>query len=590
MNHYDFARKHFREFKTHGNEIIPTYCPYCNGGSSGDKHTFALNIDKLTFNCKRGSCGVSGTFSKLCRDFGEESDRPRGFEINYRPQKTYKAPKTEVKQSTKAVEEYLKSRGISEATWKRRGVGEDGKGNIAMPYYEGGKLVLMKFRPARTPREGEKKGWREEGGKPVFWGMDLCDPALPLVVVEGEIDALSLDEAKVKNVVSVPSGAEDLTCVDLCWEWLQGFRKIYIWVDNDEPGQKLQRNLINRLGAGRCWVVQGPYKDANEVLQKEGTKGIVNAIKSAVEVPISGLIRLADVKPFDYANAVRVRSGFRGIDQIMGGFIMGELTIWTGINSSGKSSLLGQVMLEAVEQEFAVCAYSGELSAAIFRYWIDLQAAGPNHLIKKMDSIKGKEVASVTPEAVRKIREWYRDRFFLYDSYGAAKDENLLEVFEYAVQRYNCKVFMIDNLMTTCYSGSENDFYRKQSEFIGKVNKFAKAYDVHVHLVAHPRKTTGRLTKMDVAGSGDITNRADNVLSVHRLSPKEKQEMDDPCDAVVEVFKNRFSGTQDVEIQLSFDPDSKRFYMASDKFGGFKSYSWVEEPDAEEARRMFGDD
>lgn len=580
MTPFEFAERHFGQYRVHGNEIIPTYCPYCHGGQNRDKHTFALNAEKLTFNCKRGSCGVSGTFNQLCRDFGEEVIS-RNFELR-RPKKEYKTPTTKVKPATAKVEAYLKLRGFSKSTWERRGVGDDGKGNIAFPYYENGKLVLMKFRPARKVKKGERKGWREKGGKPVFWGMDLCTPDKPLIICEGEGDALALDECGIPNVVSVPSGAEDLTCVDECWDWLEKFKRIIIWVDNDEPGQRLQRNLIKKLGAWRCSVVSAERKDANEVLVLDGKDAVIQAVNNAVEVPVSGLVRLADVRAFDYASTVRVRSGIRGLDSVTGGFMMGQVSVWTGINSSGKSTLLGQIMLEAIDQGFAVCAYSGELPAPVFRYWIDLQAAGPRNIEMRFDSIRGAEVAYPKAEVLPKIREWYRDKFFLHDSFGSTTENNLLEVFEYAARRYDCRVFLIDNLMTTVIGSNDKDFYRKQSEFVGRVMDFAHKHEVHVHLVAHPRKTTGRLTKMDVAGSGDITNRPDNVFGVHRLTPEEQQK--EGCEAMVDIFKNRFSGRQDVSVGLKFIDTCKRFYMASDT--GVRDFSW-NTPTIEEVEKLF---
>lgn len=566
MNPWEFAKAHLGQFKVHGPEIQPVYCPYCQGGKNHDKYSFALNTEKLTWNCKRGSCGRQGHFTQLCKDFGEEADRDplKAFEIKTQPKKIYKQPTTEIKPLHSEVEKYLMRRGFSKPTWERRGVGDDGRGNIAMPYYEDGKLVFMKFRPAKKPGPGEKKGWREEGGKPVFWGMDLCDISKPLVIVEGEMDTLALDEAGIENVVSVPSGAEDLTCVELCWEWLQRFNKYILWSDSDEPGQKLQRNLINRLGAARCWVVVSERKDANEVLVFDGKDKVRELIGQAVEVPISGLIRLADVKAFDYSGALKIRSGIRGLDNVIGGWLLGQVSIWTGVNSSGKSTLLGQVMLNAINQNIPICVFSGELPAPIFRYWIDLQAAGPENLELRHDPIKGSNVPYPKNECTEQIRQWYRDKFFLVDALGSVTQENLFEVFGYAAQRYGAKMFVIDNLMTMA-AGEDKDFYRRQSEFVGKVVDFAHSYEAHVHLVAHPRKAHGRITKMDVAGSGDITNRADNVIGVHRLNEKEKAELN--CDSVVEIFKNRFSGQQDVEIQLNFEDKSKRFCMAGDSDG-----------------------
>lgn len=580
MEPRDLAQRHFREFKTHGNELIPTYCPFCGGGQKGDKHTFALNAESGTYNCKRGSCGVSGSFRQLCEHFGEQI-KPN-YEYRPRPEVKYVPPATRPQPPANKVEAYLQRRGFSKATWERRGVAEH-EGSIAMPYHENGQLVMMKFRPAHKPKQGEKKGWREKGGKPVFWGMDACTVDKPLVICEGEMDALALDECGIPNVVSVPNGAEDLTCVDLCWEWLDKFSKVIIWTDNDEPGIKLQRNLITRLGAWRCYVVVDKRKDANETLLLDGKDAIRHAIRHSVEVPIDGLIRLADVEPFDYSKATRIRSGIAKLDKTIGGWMTSEVSVWTGINSSGKTTLLNQLLIEAVNQQYAVGIYSGEIPAGVLRYWMDLQAAG-THIEKRHDQIRDQKVPYPTPQATKKIREWYRNKVFLYDSFGVASEDKLIEVFTYAARRYGCKMFLIDNLMAMIFGGTERDFYLKQGEFVRKIKAFAKQQDVHIHLVAHPRKVTGRLTKMDVAGSGNITNWADNVFSVHRCTPEEKAETG--SDALLDVFKNRFMGQQDTTIRLRFSEDNKRFYGDGDS--EVVKYTW-DTPTIAEVAKLFGD-
>jgi twinkle protein len=563
MTPEEFSSKYLYPFITKGPEIIAELCPFCHGGDRHDKKTFALNVEKKTYNCKRGSCGAAGTFGQLLEHFGEHKYETR------QQVKHYKAPQTQIRPAPKPVEEYLIKRGFSKATWEKYGVGDDGNGNIAMPYYENGKIVMMKFREARA---GGKKGWREEDGKPVFWGMQFCNPADPLTIVEGEMDLLALVEAGIQNVISMPSGSQDLTCISLCWDWLQKFKRVVIWVDSDEPGQELQRNLIQKLGAWRCFVVNSEWKDANEVLLHEGKDAVFHIWDHAVEVPQAGLIRLADVKSFDYSTSIRVRSGLRGVDQVLGGFMMGQFTVWSGRRASGKSTLLGQVLLDAISQGFAVCAYSGELPSPIFRYWIDIQAAGPENIELVYDQIKDSTVARVRPETVSAIREWYRERFFLYDNFGITTEASMFEVFEYAARRYDCKVFMIDNLMTTMLeSGSESDYWRRQSLFVNRVAEFAQRLDVHVHLVAHPRKANGReLENDDVGGSGDITNRADNVMILNRLD--EPRRIEKGCDSILTVKKNRMNGKQNIDIALLFDGKSRRFYMQSDPIP--KAYGW----------------
>ena len=570
MQPVDFVKKHMKDFKQRGSEAVPVHCPFCGGGERGDKHTFALNLETGAYNCKRGTCNATGNFTQLLKEYGEMSEQ--SFEFRPPPKKEYRKPKTKTSEPSNKVEEYLSKRGISKETWQRRGVAES-SGNIVFPYYQDGEHVMNKFRKPEKYSGNGPKMWREQGGKPVFWGMDDCDPAKPLVIVEGEFDVLALDEAGVDNVVSVPSGAEDLTCIDECWEWLQGFKKIIIWPDADPPGQDMCRKLINKLGAWRCYVVHcEDYKDPNECLYKVGPEETKMLCYAAKEVPISGLVRLADVQAFDWESIVRVRSTIKAINNIIGGYIMGQVSIWTGINASGKSTFLGQELLGAIEQGYSVCAYSGELPGAVFRYWIDLQAAGEGNISQKHDEVMDKEVFYLRKDVAGKVRNWYRDRFFLYDSFGGTEQDDLLKVFEYAAMRYNCKLFLVDNLMTSIFASSEKDYYRKQSNFIGQVIDFAHRHDAHVHVVAHPRKTEGRLSKMDVLGSSEITNRADNVFAMHRALEEERAEHE--CDAILDIFKNRFLGQQGEAISLDFDTKSKRFYMPSNQVMLTYKFGW----------------
>src|SRR5690554_4609003 len=162
----------------------------------------------------------------------------------------YTKPKTKLERITDDASGYLTGRGISKETQKAWKVCADGGGNIVFPYFdEQGQHVFNKFRSTR-----EKKMWRESGTKPILYGMDKCNPEKPLVIVEGEIDCLSLAEAGIKNVTSVPSGTQDLTWLTTCWGFLEKFKKIILWVDNDEPGKELERKLIKKLGEYRCYT------------------------------------------------------------------------------------------------------------------------------------------------------------------------------------------------------------------------------------------------------------------------------------------------------------------------------------------------
>ena len=124
--------------------------------------------------------------------------------------------------------------------------------------------------------------------------------------------------------------------------------------------------------------------------------------------------------------------------------------------------------------------------------------------------------------------------------------------------------------MTAKYDYSSKDnYYVQQSGFVGELVRFAKTYNVHVHLVAHPKKTQGELTKEDIAGTMDITNRADNTFSVNR---DEEAKV-----TTVRILKNRSEGIQNVQVAFNFDIATKRFSPTESDMFKYKKYKWENE-------------
>lgn len=563
MEIQDFAQKYMQPFQVKGDEIIPELCPFCKGGGSKDRKTFALNSITGIYNCKRGSCGKSGTFWQLCQEFGEVAEK-HGRTIEHK-QKTYQKPTTPVTKLTAQAADYLRKRGISDATQAAYKIGCTDRGSIVFRYYDGAEVVLQKFRTL------DKRFACDTGGKPVLFGMDKCDYSKPLYVFEGEIDAMSGHEAGLPNCVSVPMGAENLQWIEECWDWLHRFKEVRLYGDNDAPGQNMIRAVAKRLADLMVFRVAHEHKDANELLMKCGPEAVRKAGERAEEIKPAGLIDLADVKPLDVKKIPSCKSGITEIDKKLGGFIMGDVSIWTGKRGEGKSTLLSQVLLESIETGRKVCAYSGELSADRFQYWTDLQAAGS--LVKQYhDEERGFDVQYVDPCFLHSIHEWYRGKYYLYDNtiIDGSEYKSILNVFEAAARRYGCTVFMVDNLMTCEFKTLDDDnYYRAQSIFVGRLVEFARRFYVHVHLVAHPRKVKpgGGIENDDVAGASEITNRAANVFSVERVTDKAKG-----FDSMLTVLKNRWEGRAGLKIGMNFDQTCKRFYPPSSTNN--RSYGW----------------
>lgn len=586
MTELEFARAYLGDFTTKGDEITPKFCPYCKGGQHGDKHTFSLNTKKHTFKCLRGSCGKQGHFSELLRDFGAQEVPV------YTPpvKRVYQQPRPPKVKAGGAVMEYIRARGITPETAAAFGVGGNDRGEVVFPYYETGQTfqanapVFIKYRPAHKLRQGEAKARREKDTKPVLFGMHLCKPENgTLYLFEGEFDCMAGWQSHGGNCVSVPSGCSDFTWLETCVDFLAGFDHVAVIGDNDEPGRAMVRKLADKLECAVSvpdFALYGGCKDANEVLHRYGAARVCAIMDGIRPAAVLGLINIAEVAPVDLAHLPRTLSGFRALDGMTGGMLFGDLIVWTGKRGEGKSTVLTQTALEAIEQGYNVCAYSGEIPADRFKYALYLQAAGSAHVCEFEDTEAGRVTQYVPKADMQRIDRWLSGRWWLYDNRIAEADEaeSVLRVFEKAYRRYDCRVFLVDNLMVVRTCKRESDFYQAQADFCIRLRKFAERFGVIVHLVVHPRKTGSKaITDNDeIGGLGTITNAACAVFVMRRLSEAEAREND--CDAVLSCTKNRAYG-QLGDVALRFIAKSRRFVQRGEIEKGFAWERIADEPE-----------
>ena len=282
--------------------------------------------------------------------------------------------------------------------------------------------------------------------------------------------------------------------------------------------------------------------------------------------PPDGLVVVSEYRKPKHDKVIL--TGFNKLDRLLGGLVSGQLTVLTGKRSHGKSTFGGQMALNAVNEDKPVCFYSGELCSGMFQNWLMLQAAGERYLNGYVD-VTGAERWQVDAYAERRIKEWLGLKMILYDNTIVKSSERntILERFAKAHDYYGCELFFVDNLMTARYAiDSDRDYYRAQSNFVGQLVDFAMERNVHVVLVAHPRKGDSGDINEDVGGSSDITNRASNVVQITRLSEEKALEMG--YGSVATIAKNRNYG--DIgKIALNFEKGSKRFVCSGmvDRYG-----------------------
>ena len=560
--------------KRKGEELFFKWCPYCHGDGH-DKETFSVNLATGLYKCFRSGCDKHGHFVQLARDFGFPLD------MGDTPKKYRELPQRPLKVKEQAVR-YLEGRGISRAVTERYHISarKDNENVLVFPFYdENHTLCFVKYRKTNFNRERDKnKEWCEKDTMPILFGMDQCQDFQQLVITEGQIDSLSVAEAGVKNAVSVPNGAKGFTWVENCWDWISKFPEVVVFGDCEKGKVTLVDELSRRLRCKLRVVRQEDYlgeKDANAILQKYGPEAVRQAVSNAQVLPVNHVVRLAEVESVDLNDLERIRTGFSNLDRVVDGFFMGQLVLLTGKRGEGKSTLMGQLMAEALNQGYKVLAYSGELPGYQFKRWLDFQLAGPQNVLTTYNVYSDPRY-SLEEDTVQRLNRWYYDNAFLYDNNSLNGDEyeSLLETIEKTIQRYGVKLVCVDNLMTAIDVASADSQYIQQSQFVRSLKQIAVRYNVVVLLVAHPKKTDGKVTDNDaVSGSSDITNRADIVLSYVKNAEGEAPG------GKVFVMKNRMTGKLalgDGAVAMEYEPSSKRIYQAGSS-PSYK-YDWERTP------------
>ncbi|KAK1375660.1 primase-like [Heracleum sosnowskyi] len=280
------------DFTSPGQYIILT-CPKCKGGRSLERSlSFHINQNKdfAMWRCFRMECGWADRVFADCVNQANKLDLSRKTEESLR-----------LEPLSHELTAYFADRMISEEVLQKNSVMQlsTDQDVIAFTYKRNGEIINCKYRNIIN-----KKFWQEKGTEKILYGLDDIKEADEIIIVEGEIDKLSMEQAGLANCVSVPDGApqkvssKELPSPDKdsrftylwnCKDYLDKASKFILATDGDWPGQVLAEELARRLGKERCWLVQWPkkdelccYKDANEVLKNLGAGALRDTIDNAV--------------------------------------------------------------------------------------------------------------------------------------------------------------------------------------------------------------------------------------------------------------------------------------------------------------------
>ena len=195
----------------------------------------------------------------------------------------------------------------------------------------------------------KEKAWQRldppGGGWGLFGFHTVPDDATELVITEGEYDAMAVYQATGRPAVSLPNGCRSLPVEVL--PLLERFEKIYLWMDNDGPGQEGAEKFSKKIGQNRCLLVkpdgggEATPKDANEALLMG--LDLNEMLDNARLVPHERIMTFEELRS-QVLHEIMHPDKYVGIPvpslpvftSLVKGFRRGEVTVLTGPTGSGK--------------------------------------------------------------------------------------------------------------------------------------------------------------------------------------------------------------------------------------------------------------
>jgi len=293
-------------------------------------------------------------------------------------------------------------------------------------------------------------------------------------------------------------------------------------------------------------------------------------------------LSMSSIQKVDLSKLEHYATGFAELDKNIIGLYMSEVTILSGSNASGKSSWLNTLLLNIIQQGAKVALWSGELRPDILKTWVQMVAAGKNNL---RQSTYGDGKYYVPNNVAERIDQWLDGKFFLYNNDYGAKWQQIFHDMELLL-KVGVKVFALDNLFSLDIDILDGDKNSKQRELILQIKDFAKKNQVHIILVAHPRKVTTFLRKNDISGTSDLQNAVDKIFIIHRVNNdffragaeffgQTTIQRFQGFGNVVEVCKERLYGIVDLMVGMHYEIESRRFKNTPEEN---VRYGWEYEP------------
>lgn len=425
---------------------------------------------------------------------------------------------------------------------------------VAFPYKRQGDSYAAKFRTIGKDFRSSQDVSRG------LYNEDVLDelPEQPVVITEGEIDCLSVMQAGFERCVSIPDGwtpdgEKGSSIVDAAAR-IAIAPFVIVAGDNDEAGQSLPKAVANILSGTDVRYVTWPEgcKDANDVLVQFGEGELASCLNAAKRIdPPGGFITgISDMPPLPDRRVLRI--GESPFDYVVA-LELGAMSVWTGIPGSGKSTFLTWVCERVTHSE--------NIRAGLMCF-----ETHPHTIRDQLSRIRtGKPFKEIDERTRASLSETLDQRFKIvhrtFD--GPGHQLGWLEsMIRTLAVRDNCKLVVVDPWNELEHLPEPGESMTSYINFaLQRIRQMAEQYDIHIALVAHPKKINSEgkprmPTGYDVADSAAFFNKPSLGVTVHQV------EGDDYSYVNLGVWKVRNTmlyGFQKGNVKCSFDPDRQAY-------------------------------
>ena len=388
--------------------------------------------------------------------------------------------------------------------------------------------------------------WREKGKK--------------IVVVEGEIDAISLSQCQDHKwpVVSIPNGASAAKkAIQADLEYLESFEEVVLCFDSDEPGVAAARECALLFSPGKCKIANLPRKDANEMLVAGEVKALIDCIWSAKTYRPDGIVAGTDLwelvsKESEVTNFL---FPWNELNLSIGGIRKGEITTLTAGSGIGKSQLCREIAYDLIVKQNQRVGYIA-LEESTKRTALGLMGV---HLDRPIHL--GKEGVSEAELKASFDATVGSGRVFLYDHFGSLDSENLVSRIRYLARGCDCGWIILDHISIAVSGIADGDERRIIDNLMTNLRSLVQETGVGMVLVSHLKRPEGKAHEegahtslAQLRGSAAIAQLSDTVIGVER----DQQDESRKHISTLRVLKCRWNGQTGVACELTYNPKTGR--------------------------------